>query len=208
MNVALIGATGRTGHLVLAELIGRGHAVTVLARDPTTLTDPDPGVRVVVGSATDPQAVGELLDGAQAVVSALGPTAKEADLHTRTARLLVEAMPAAGITRFIGISGAGIDVPGDRKGTRDRIISTVIRTIGGAVAKDKPAEYQVLADSDLDWTLVRPPRLLNAPATGRIGHDPHTPGHWSIPRADLAVFLADVLDQHLYPRKAPFVWAK
>lgn len=208
MNVALIGATGRTGHLVLAELLRRGHTVTVLARDPAKLTHSDPGVRVVVGSATDPQAVGELLDGVQAVVSALGPTAKEADLHTRTARLLLEAMPAAGITRFIGISGAGIDVSGDRKGTQDRIISTVIRTIGGAVAKDKPAEYQVLADSDLDWTLVRPPRLLDAPATGRIGHHPHTPGHWSIPRADLAVFLADVLDQHLYPRQAPFVWAK
>ncbi len=208
MNVALIGATGRTGRLVLAELLRRGHTVTVLARDPAKLTDSDPGVRVVVGSSTDPQAIRDLLDGAGAVVSALGPTAKETDLHTRTARLLVTAMPTAGISRFIGISGAGIDVPGDRKGTKDRVISTMVRTIGGAVAKDKPAEYQVLADSDLDWTLVRPPRLLDTPPTGRIGHHPHTPGHWSIPRADLATFLIDTLDQHLYPRQAPFVWAK
>jgi putative NADH-flavin reductase len=208
MTIALIGATGRTGRLVLAELLRRGHTVTVLARDPSRLADSRPEVRVVAGSSTDPQALGQLLDDADAVVSALGPTAKEADLHTRTARLLVHAMPAAGVTRFVGVSGAGIDVPGDRKGTRDRIISSVIRTVGGAVAKDKPREYQVLADSDLDWTLVRPPRLLDAPATGRIGHDPHTPGHWSIPRADLAVFLVDAVDQHLYPRQAPFVWAK
>jgi len=74
-------------------------------------------VRVVVGSSTDPASIAGLLDGAHAVVSALGPTAKEADLHTRTARLLVQAMPAAGVTRFIGISGAGIDIPGDHKGT-------------------------------------------------------------------------------------------
>lgn len=208
MHVALIGATGRTGHLVLAELLKRGHTVTALVRDPAKLTHSDPGARVVVGSATDPQAIDALLDGADAVVSALGPTAKEPDLHTRTAHLLVEAMPAAGISRFIGISGAGIDVPGDQKGTKDRIISAMVRTLGGAVAKDKPAEYQVLANSDLEWTLVRPPRLLDAPATGRPSHDPHTPGHWSIPRADLATFLVDVLDQHLYPRRAPFVWAK
>ena len=208
MNVALLGATGRTGHLALAELLSRGHRVTVLVRDPNKLPDPDPTVRVVVGSSTDPTALAELLDGADAVVSALGPTATDADLHSRTARLLVHAMPTAGVTRFIGISGAGIDLPGDRKGTKDRIISAIVRTLGGAVARDKPAEYQVYAKSDLDWTLVRPPRLLDTPDTGRIGHHPHTPGHWSIPRADLATFLADVLEDHLYPRQAPFVWAK
>jgi hypothetical protein len=117
-------------------------------------------------------------------------------------------MPTAGVTRFIGISGAGIDVPGDRKATKDRIISAMVRTLGGAVAKDKPAEYQVFADSTLDWTLVRPPRLLDTPATGRVSHHRHTPGHWSIPRADLATFLVDVLEGHLYPRQAPFVWAQ
>lgn len=84
----------------------------------------------------------------------------------------------------------------------------MIRTVGGAVAKDKPAEYRVLADSDLTWTLVRPPRLLDSAATARIGHDAHTPGHRSIPRSDLATFLVDVLENDLYPRQAPFVWAK
>ena len=208
MNIALIGATGRTGHIVLADLRRRGHTVTALVRDPARLGDPDPGVRVVVGSSTDRDAIGEMLPGSDAVLSALGPTANESDLHTATARLLVAAIPAQGVTRFIGISGAGMDVPGDQKGTRDRIISTLIRTVGGAVARDKPAEYRVLADSPLVWTLVRPPRLLDAPATGRIGHDPHKPGHWSIPRADLAVFLVDVLEQDLYRRQAPFVWAR
>lgn len=208
MNVALIGATGRTGQHLLGELLRRGHTVTALARDPNKLTGPDRGVRVVVGSVTDPPAIREMLDGTEAVVSALGPTAKEADLHTRTAYLLVEFMPPAGISRVIGISGAGIDVPGDRKGAKDRVISAIIRTIGGALAKDKPAEYQVLANSTLDRTLVRPPRLLDSPTTGRISHGPHTPGHWSIPRADLATFLVDVLDGHLYPHQAPFVWAK
>jgi len=57
--------------------------------------------------------------------------------------------------------------------------------------RDDPAEYQVFAGSDLDWTLVRPPRLTDAPATTRINHDPHIPGHWAIPRADLATFLVD-----------------
>jgi len=74
------------------------------------------------------------------------------------------------------------------------------------MATDKSTEYEVFAASDLDWTLVRPPRLLDGPATGRVLHDARTPGRSSsIRRADLAVFLADVLDEHLYPRQAPFV---
>jgi putative NADH-flavin reductase len=208
MNVALIGGTGRTGQLVLAELLRRGHTVSVLARDPAKLGEQAASVRVVTGSATDPTVITELLTGADAVVSALGPTAKESDLHTRTARLLVERMPQLGVTRFIGVSGAAIDVPGDAKGTRDRLISTLIRTAGGAASKDKQAEYRVFAGSNLDWTLVRPPRLLDSPATGHASHDARTPGHWSVPRADLASVMVDVLEQGLYVRQAPFVWAK
>lgn len=66
MNVALMGGTGRTGHLVLAELRSRGHSVTVLVRDPNKLRDPDPAVPVVVGSSTDHAAIAGLLDGAGA----------------------------------------------------------------------------------------------------------------------------------------------
>ncbi|MDP1876290.1 MAG: NAD(P)H-binding protein [Actinomycetota bacterium] len=208
MNITVLGATGRTGSPLVEELLRRGHTVTALVRDPAKLGPVVDRVRVVVGDSTDPRAVDDALHGADAVVSALGPTSKEPDLHTRTAQALIGAMPAAGVTRFVGVSGAGIDVPGDRKGTRDKIISTLIQRLGGAVVADKPREYSAFAASDLDWTLVRPPRLIDGPATGRITHDAHAPGRaTTIRRADLSVFLADVLDQHLYPRQAPFVSA-
>jgi putative NADH-flavin reductase len=206
MNITVLGATGRTGTPLVAELLRRGHTITALVRDPAKLGPVADRIRVVVGDSTDPAALGQALDGTEAVVSALGPTSKEPDLHTRTAQALIAVMPTRGVGRFVGISGAGIDVPGDQKGTRDKIISTLIQRLGGAVVADKPREYQTFAASDLDWTLVRPPRLVDGPATGRITHDAHTPGRSSsIPRADLAVFLADVLDQHLYPHQAPFV---
>lgn len=206
MNVTVLGATGRTGTPLVLELLRRGHIVTALVRDPAKLGAVADKVRVVVGDSTDPTTVAEAVRGADAVVSALGPTSKEPDLHTRTAQALIEAMPAAGVTRFIGVSGAGIDVPGDRKGTKDTIISTLIQRLGGAVVADKPREYAAFAAGDLDWTLVRAPRLIDRPANGRIAHNAHVPGRASsIPRADLAAFLVDVLDQHLYSGQAPFV---
>jgi putative NADH-flavin reductase len=204
MKVAAIGATGRTGQAMLAELLKRGHEVTVLVRDPAKLGGVADKVQVVQGSSTDRAVMSKLVSETDAVISALGPTSKEPDLHTKTATLLVDVLPAHG--RFIGVSGAGIDVPGDQKGPRDKVISFMIQKLGGAVVKDKPAEYEVFAASDLDWTLVRPPRLVDGEATGKVVHDAHRPGRSSsIRRSDLGRFLVTVLDDGLYVRQAPFV---
>jgi putative NADH-flavin reductase len=206
MNIAVLGATGRTGRLLVAELLRRGHTVTALVRDRARLGATGDRVRVVVGDSRDAQALARLVHEADAVVSALGPKAKEPDLHQQTAAALIAAMQTAGVRRFVGVSGAGIDVPGDAKARSARTISWLIRTFGGAVVADKPAEYRAFAASDLDWTLVRPPRLTEGPAKGRVEHDAHrSTKSTTISRADLARFLADVVEQHQYVREAPFV---
>jgi putative NADH-flavin reductase len=114
VKVAVLGATGRTGRLIVEELQRRGHSVVALVRDPARLT----GVPTVVGSSRDPQALARLLPGVDAVISALGPVDKDHTLHRDTARALIEAMAMASVKRFVGVSGAGIDVPGDRKTLR------------------------------------------------------------------------------------------
>ncbi|MGL4177454.1 MAG: NAD(P)-dependent oxidoreductase [Dermatophilaceae bacterium] len=208
MHIALIGATGRTGRHVVDVALARGHGLTVLVRDPARLpaTLP-PSVQVVTGTSTDRAAVQRLVAGADAVVSALGPTAKEGDLHTRTAEVLVEVLSRSGPTRFVGVTGAGIDLPGDQKSLRDKVISKAIQTLGGAVVEDKPGEYRTFAASDLEWTLVRAPRLVVGAASGRsLQHDAHVSTRSTkLVRADLAAFLLDVVEQGLYVRQAPFV---
>jgi putative NADH-flavin reductase len=205
MNIAVLGATGRTGRLLVAELVQRGHSVSALVRNPDRLPEAA-GVRVVVGDSRDPAAVAAVLEGADVVVSALGPTAKEATLHHDTAEVLLEAMPAAGVCRFVGISGAGVDVIGDQKSRRDRVISWLVHRLGGAVPADKVAEYRLWAASDRDWTLVRPPRLKEDDPTGKVEHDAHRSARTTmLTRADLATFLADVAENGSYVRQAPLV---
>lgn len=206
MRIALLGGTGRTGQLLLKALLDRGHSVRALVRDPTKLGEFAERVEPVLGESTDPEAVDRLLDDCEVVLSALGPVGRDTVLHTRTAQALIRLMPQHGIPRFVGISGAGVDLPGDRKGARDRIVSTLMQRFGGPIVQDKITEAALWAASDLDWTLVRPPRLQDGPATGRIAHHATVPGRsTSLRRADLATFLADVTEQHLYPRQAPFV---
>jgi putative NADH-flavin reductase len=202
MRITLLGATGRTGRLVAAELLRRGHEVTAVVRDAARAPD---GVTPVVGDATDAGALARALDGADAVVSALGPSGKDPELHRRTAAALVPAMTAAGVRRFVGVSGAGVDAEGDRKRPRDKVISTLMRTLGGSMVADKAGELAVFEASDLDWTLVRPPRLGDGPATGSVESDPHVSTRsMRMSRADLAAYVVDVLEQGLHVRRAPF----
>lgn len=202
MNVTVLGASGRTGRLLVQELLRRGHRVTALVRDPSRAPE---GTRVVVGDSRDGEALRAALAGADAVVSALGPSGKDADLHRETVALLAPALRAAGVRRYVGISGAGVTAAGDRKRLRDRAISAAMGWFASSMVADKAAELAAWQDTGAEWTLVRPPRLLEGPATGRVEHDAHVSTRSTgMRRADLAVFLADVLDRGLYVRQAPF----
>ncbi len=204
MQVAVLGATGTTGRLLVDELVRRGHTVVALTR----AGEPGgPGaVSWVMGDARDPAALRSLVSGADAVVSALGPRRGDDTLHRDVSPLLVAEMRRLGVRRFVGISGAGIDVPGDRKSRRDRVVSALLQRLGGETVRDKALERQTWADSGLDWTLVRAPRLVDGPPTGRVEHSAHrSPRRTSIPRADLATFLADLVDRPDYVQQAPLV---
>jgi nucleoside-diphosphate-sugar epimerase len=206
VKIAVLGATGRIGRLLVSELLQRGHQVSVLIRDPKRLSQ-NQELQMVVGQSRDRQAVADLLEGAEAVVSALGPTvAKDPTVHQDTAVVLIETMQRAGVSRFVGISGAGIDVPGDQKSRRDRTISWLVKHLSGAVFTDKVAEYQLWAASDRDWNLIRAPRLDDSAKTGMIEHDAHRSTRLTtLTRADLVAFVADVVEKGSYCRQAPFV---
>ena len=205
MQVAVLGATGGTGRLLVGELLRRGHEVVALVRDPSTAGLPE-AVRTVHGTARDRGAAGALLVGRDAVVSALGPRRGDTTLHREAAAVLVDAMRLSGVRRFVGVSGAGVDVPGDAKRRRDRVISALVQRLGGEGVRDKALEQQVWAASGLDWTLVRPPRLRDGPATGRVEHSASSSARaTSITRADLASFVVDCAEQGWYVGAAPLV---
>jgi hypothetical protein len=83
----------------------------------------------------------------------------------------------------------------------------ITRVFGGTMLQDGEVHARELAASPFDYTLVRPPRLTERAASGRIQHDltlklgPTS----SISRADLAAFLLEVAVQGKYVRAPPMV---
>ncbi|WP_165865592.1 NAD(P)-dependent oxidoreductase [Vallicoccus soli] len=202
MRVVVLGATGATGREVVPVLLRRGHEVVAVVRDPSRAPE---GVRAVVGDARDPDVLPRALQGADAVVSALGPRGRDRGLQRAVVAALAPAMLAAGVRRYVGVSGAGVDAPGDRKRRRDRAVSRLMHLLAPGAVADKEGELRAWQGTALDWTLVRPPRLQDGPATGRVELDPHrSTRSVTMRRADLAQVLADLVASGEHVREAPF----
>jgi putative NADH-flavin reductase len=203
MKIALFGATGRTGRIVMERALSAGHEVTVLVRDPTKL-QPREGLRVITGDARLASAVAETVNGTSVVISALG---SGDDTVTQFGRNAMAAMERMGVKRIVSLVGASVVMPGDLPSMNMTMLRLITRVFGGTMLTDGEVHARELAASNLEYTLVRPPRLTDAAFSGRIQHDltlklgPAS----SISRADLAAFLLEVAVEGRYVREAPMV---
>jgi putative NADH-flavin reductase len=203
MQIAILGGTGGIGGHVLSWALEAGHPVRALARSPQALP-PAPGLAVVRGDALDADAVAEVIDGADAVVSALGPRgAKAPGLLAGAAANTVPAMQKTGARRLVCVSAAGAYIAGDPH--MNWLVKAILPRILAKQFADTRQMEDVIRAADLDWTLVRASRLTNGPGTGRyrVGPDYPPSGGWKISRADVAQFIAAVLADDGWVRAAP-----
>lgn len=202
VNVVVLGAAGRTGRLIVAEALRRGHQVTAAVRNPASVPAA-PGLRVERADVRDADSLRAVIQGHDAVVCAIGAAGRKADnLYSDGARATVSAMRATGVTRLLAITSVGVrsDDPHHAWWYRG-----LIRPIGADLYADMARMERIVRDSDLDWTFVRPTYLQDREPTGSYrAVDNSTPqGGWRITRIDVARFIVEELDAHRWSHKAP-----
>jgi putative NADH-flavin reductase len=205
MRLAIFGATGKTGTFLVEQALAAGHQVAVLARDPSKVQSvAHKRLRVVEGAADQVEAIAEVVRGADAVISAMG--GGQGTLSTFGENVLY-AMKHANVKRIVSLVGASVRQPGDQKSFGRTMLHLITRLIASSTLEDGERHARILAGSDLAYTLVRPPRLTDGPATGRIDHGLTVPvgPTSSISRADLATFMLRSAVDNLYIRQAPIV---
>jgi putative NADH-flavin reductase len=202
MRLTVFGATGGTGRSVIAQALEAGDKVTVLARNPEALAEFGDRIVVVRGDVLDPSDVARAVEGAEAVISALGIGMRR---HATTVYSLgtvhiIKAMRAEGIRRLLVVSTTSLEVPSPRQLGEWLLAKVLLHRILAKPYADMALMERNVRWSDLDWTLVRAARLTKGPLTGqyRTSVNQKLHGCWSISRADVAHYLlTHVADQDI-----------
>jgi putative NADH-flavin reductase len=197
MKLTILGASGATGTCLTEQALAAGHEITAIVRDPARLSIPaHPQMRVVTADVMDPASITPALEGAAAVITAVGPrgtgptTVIQDSVHS-----IIQAMQKSGIRRLLEISGSVAADDGESPYLRYLLKPFARRTFLRHVCADMRAGEDQIRHTDLDWTIFRPPALTGKPARGtyRIGVDRSVPHAFSISRADLAACMLTLL---------------
>lgn len=207
MKIAIFGATGASGQLVVRKALDAGHSVTAFARKPEKLSFKSNHLRIVQGNLADAQAIDDAVVGADAVISLLGPTGKQVGTPVADGmRLIVAAMQRHGVRRLIATATPSAEDLSDGFSLSFQFAVKMMKALAGSAYAEIVHTADAVRGSGLDWTLVRLPILSSKPAarsavTGYVGD----PGIklFSLSRSALADFLLLQLQDRAWLRKAP-----
>jgi putative NADH-flavin reductase len=192
MKITVFGATGGIGVQVVRQALAAGHQVTAVVRDPARLDVAGHQLLdVVVADVMDPAAIAPAVDSRDVVISALGARDRRPTTVCREGvRSVIAAMAKTGTSRLLVVSNSGMHSEGDGVFTRTLVKPLLARLLKESWADMAAMEEQVIG-SELDWTIVRPPRLTDGAHTGAIRSQVGTNvrGSFTIARADVADFL-------------------
>ncbi|MDQ1551461.1 MAG: hypothetical protein QOD50_883 [Actinomycetota bacterium] len=213
MNIAVFGANGGTGRLLVAAALEAGHHVTALTRHPDEFPIRHDNLRVIAGDVLEPADVSSVVAGADAVLSALGVPygRKTITLYSRSIVTILDAMNKHSVRRLACISSSATDHEFARKDTGggfffEKILKPVIEnTMGKNLYDDMRRMEAVVRASDVDWTIVRPSGLFGTDAVTDYAVGENFVPYRYTSRADLADFMLRQATETEFVRKAAAV---
>ena len=196
MKVAVLGGSGRAGSEIVKELAARGHEVLAVARNPDAIAAGD-RITAKAGDASDPAELAKLIEGCDAVISALKFNVSSANL--------LSALRQAGVGRLL-VTGGAASLK-DENG--ERLIDTDALPESWKPIAQEGIDffYELREEKEIDWVFFSPAfNFVVGPRTGkfRLGGDyllRDEAGESRISFADYAIAMADELENHSHSRE-------
>lgn len=165
MKLALFGATGLTGGLVLSQALEQGHEVTALVRDPSRMSLSHPQLTVLGGSPTVSEDVGRCVRGGDALIHCLGiggtGDGRPTTLVSDSAKVVLAAMAKQGVPRIVCMSNVGAGSSGTWFANRI-VLALFVRWLL-PIIEDKDRMEAALRASAAEWVSVRLPNIVEGP---------------------------------------------
>jgi len=205
-HIALLGATGKVGQNVLAELIRRNYKVRILVRNPEKLLIPfHPKLDIIRGNVRNKELLMMLMRDCSSIISTIGPRKEDMTICSDTTQQILDIMTETCIKRYIVLSGNSSNAPGDCKSRKERFRDQLLKLIFPSIIADKQNELNLLLNSNSEWTYIRSPFITTKPSNKSVKVClTHSPGN-RINCQSLALFISNQLENEHFIRKAPMV---
>jgi putative NADH-flavin reductase len=164
MNITIIGASGGIGLEALKIGLNRKHSVTTLSRSGIEIAAKE-SFKMIIGDATNKTDLKNAIQNAEAIIVTLGTVknTKSTSLFSDFAKLMVEIHRENKINvPFIFVTGFGA---GESKNYVSWLIKLFLKYLLKDVYADKTKMEEIITSSDMNWTVVRPGRLLDKELT-------------------------------------------
>ena len=159
MKILVIGATGQTGRLVVAQGIALGNEMVAYVRHPKKLT-PQVGLTIISGELADEERLIQSMHTVDAIVITLGASIKKISEPVLQDNMphIIRAAQAARVKRVVVLSALGV---GQTKNNTIFPYKMMTKFLLGKPFQDHELSEQFLADSELHWTTINPGILTN-----------------------------------------------
>jgi uncharacterized protein YbjT (DUF2867 family) len=200
MKIVIFGANGQTGRLLTRRVLDASHDAVAVTRRPDDFPFADPRLTIVGADVRDASSLVDVVDGADAVLSTLGVPFSRKPIDTYSVGIgnVIAAMRKASVQRLVVVSSTGAyHYPGRRDTPLSlRLFEPVItRTIGKTTYDDQRRMEDIVRDSGLDWTIVRPSGLFDLPyVTDYVAGEVDPVGGYTS-RLDLADYMTALAAQ-------------
>lgn len=202
MKIAIFGGTGKTGLAVIQQALEHGHEVTVMVRNAEKLATLSQSIKIIKGDFSQLDQVNATIKGQDAVICTLGSRElyKNTGIRTMGTRAIVQSMQAQGVIRLVVMSSMGIGESWDHI---PMFTKALFKLFMPAARADHEAQEQLVKASQLDWTIIRPSGLTDAPGVTAYEYAPQLkPKTSRISRANVADLILKVIENRSHIHEA------
>jgi nucleoside-diphosphate-sugar epimerase len=164
-KVALFGATGKTGSIILHKLLKEKTHVNILVRNRDSVSELKNNdlVKIIQGDIRDYSSIRDTLSSCDRVISVIGHNKNsQSNMQSIGIKNTIAAMIEIGITKIVVLTGTGVRVKGDRIPFYDKLGNYIIKKVDPERISDGIEYSRILQESGLDWTILRVLKLSSS----------------------------------------------
>lgn len=204
-KIAILGANEKVGKFLVNQALEKGYQVRILTRNSKNMTITNKNIEPISGDARDLSAIQELLQGCKAVINAVGQPKNESYIFSTVTEHILKVMKEYEMKRYILISGGSLNVKGDQKRITNKVGANLFQLFLPKMMQDKYKELQIIQSSEVDWTIVRLPFVIEGNGTGDIKESLVDMPGIKIQNGDIAPFVIKQINSETYVGKCPLI---